>query len=216
MTGCCPGETGPDADAAFRPGWRLVLWTALALNVAMFAIEIGAGLAAGSASLRADALDFLGDAANYGISLGVAGMALSWRARAALVKGITMFGFGLWVLASTAWLATTGNIPHAGIMSGIAILALATNAGVAVMLSRFRGGDANMRSVWICSRNDALGNLAVLLAAFGVFATSTFWPDFVVALVMGTLAIVGGGQVIRQAIGELRHHRTPRELVSRA
>lgn len=209
MTEC---RTGPNPDAGLRPGWRLVLWIALALNVAMFLVEIGAGFAAGSASLRADALDFLGDAANYGISLGVAGMALSWRAGAALAKGVTTLGFGLWVLASTVWLATTGGVPKAAIMGAVAILALATNAAVAVMLARFRGGDANMRSVWICSRNDAFGNLAVLLAALGVFATHGFWPDCTVALIMAALAIAGGAQVIRQAAGELRH--APSEAVS--
>lgn len=190
------------------PGWRRALIVALLLNVAMFGIEVTAGIAAGSASLRADALDFLGDAANYTISLGVAGLALRWRARAAFVKGVTMFGFGLWVLASTAWLAVGGAVPQAGIMGAVAILALAVNAGVALLLFRFRGGDANMRSVWICSRNDALGNVAVLAAAGLVFASGTLWPDFSVATVMALLALSGGAQVMVQAVGELQsaHH----------
>lgn len=204
MTGCCDSGVCDVDQGVLSPGWRRALIVALVLNLAMLGIEVGAGIEAGSASLRADALDFLGDAANYAISLGVAGLALQWRARAAFVKGATMFSFGLWVLGSTAWLAVGGMVPHAGIMGAVAVLALATNAGVALLLFRFRGGDANMRSVWICSRNDALGNIAVLAAAGLVFASGTFWPDFSVALVMALLALSGGGQVMMQAVGELR------------
>jgi Co/Zn/Cd efflux system component len=143
----------------------------------MFAAEIAAGVAAGSASLQADALDFLGDAANYAISMGVAGMALNWRARAALAKGATLFALGVWVIGRTAAHAYLGTLPKAEVMGIVGVLALATNGGVALMLYRFRLGDANMRSVWICLRNDAIGNLAVLLAAVGVFGTGTGWPD---------------------------------------
>jgi Co/Zn/Cd efflux system component len=170
----------------------------------MFLAEIVAGVAAGSSALQADALDFLGDAANYAISLGVAGLALSWRSRAALVKGATLGLLGLWVLASTAWHAYAGTLPRAEVMGVVGVLALLTNGGVALMLYRFRGGDANMRSVWICSRNDAIGNLAVLLAAAGVFGTGTGWPDIIVAGIMAALSISGGWQIVRQAQGELR------------
>src|SRR4051794_5622961 len=142
----------------------------------MFLAEIVAGVAAGSSALQADALDFLGDAANYAISLGVAGLALSWRSRAALVKGATLGLLGLWVLASTAWHAYAGTLPRAEVMGAVGVLALITNGGVALMLYRFRGGDANMRSVWICSRNDAIGNLAVLLAAAGCSAPAPAGP----------------------------------------
>lgn len=204
MVGCCGSGICEDDEGVLPPGWRRALIVALVLNLAMFGVEVGAGIEAGSASLRADALDFLGDAANYAISLGVAGLALRWRARAAFVKGATMFSFGLWVLGSTAWLAAGGVVPHAGIMGAVAILALATNAGVALLLFRFSGGDANMRSVWICSRNDAIGNIAVLAAAGLVFASGTFWPDFSVALIMALLALSGGGQVMLQSVGELR------------
>jgi Co/Zn/Cd efflux system component len=177
---------------------------ALAVNAGMFLAEIVAGVAAGSASLQADALDFLGDAANYAISLGVAGMALAWRARAALVKGASLAGLGAWVLASTAWHAIAGTLPEAQVMGLVGALALLANAGVALMLYRFRGGDANMRSVWICSRNDVIGNLAVLLAAAGVFGTGTGWPDLIVAAIMAGLGIGGGWQIVRQAAAELR------------
>jgi Co/Zn/Cd efflux system component len=202
---CCHDDhcstSKPPLDS---PQWRRALWIALAVNAGCFLAEMAAGLAAGSASLQADALDFFGDATNYAISLGVAGMALAWRARAALVKGGTLIAFALWVLASTAWHALHGTLPQAEVMGAVGVAALIANGGVALMLYRFRGGDANMRSVWICSRNDAIGNLAVLLAALGVFGTGTGWPDVIVAAIMGGLGLWGGWQIVRQARGELR------------
>jgi Co/Zn/Cd efflux system component len=170
----------------------------------MFLAEIVAGAAAGSVSLQADALDFLGDSANYAISLGVAGMALQWRSRAALLKGASLGLLGLWVLGSTLWHAYYGSLPSAPVMGVVSILALLTNGGVALMLFRFRSGDANMRSVWICSRNDAIGNVAVLLAAAGVFGTGTGWPDIIVAAILAVLGIWGGWQIITHTLEELR------------
>jgi len=170
----------------------------------MFLAEIGAGLAAGSTSLQADSLDFLGDAANYAISLTVTGMALTWRARAALLKGMGLFALGLWVMGATALHAYFGVLPKAEVMGVVGAIALLANGAVAVMLYRFRGGDANMRSVWICSRNDAIGNAAVLLAAGGVFGTGTGWPDVMVASIMAALALSGGWQIIRHSLSELR------------
>jgi Co/Zn/Cd efflux system component len=202
--GCCNDDRSSSTSGLDSPAWRRALWIALAVNAGMFLAEIAAGLAAGSSSLQADALDFLGDAANYAISLGVAGMALTWRARAALVKGATLGLLGLWVLASAAWHATVGTLPQAEVMGVVGVIALAANAGVALVLYRFRSGDANMRSVWICSRNDAIGNVAVLLAALGVFGTGTGWPDVIVAAIMAALGISGGWQIVRQATGELR------------
>jgi Co/Zn/Cd efflux system component len=192
------------------PKWRRALWLALIINAGFFVTEIVAGAAAGSAALQADALDFFGDAANYALSLGVAGMTLSWRARAARAagaKGGTMLAFAVWVLASTAWHAFYGTVPQAEVMGAVGIAALIANGGVALMLYRFRSGDANMRSVWICSRNDALGNAAVLLAAMGVFGTGTGWPDVIVAAIMGGLGLWGGCQIVSQARGELRSER---------
>jgi Co/Zn/Cd efflux system component len=197
------------------PRWRRVLWIALAVNAGFFLAEIIAGVAAGSAALQADALDFFGDAANYAISLGVAGMALTWRARAAVAKGGTLIAFALWVLGSTVWHAVHGTLPHAGVMGVIGFAALIANGGVAFLLYRFRGGDANMRSVWICSRNDAIGNVAVLLAATGVFGTGTGWPDVIVAAIMGGLGLWGGWQIVRQAQAELRN-RSARPTVMAA
>ncbi|NHN86254.1 cation transporter [Acetobacter musti] len=198
---CCP-DVAASATGKEIARWRRALWAALVINASFFLTEIVAGVLAGSASLQADALDFFGDSANYAISLAVTGMALIWRSRAALFKGMTMLVFALWVLGNTFWHAWAGTLPHAGAMGLIGGLALLANGGVALMLYRFRGGDANMRSVWICSRNDAIGNLAVLLAAFGVFGTGTGWPDIIVACVMGGLGLWGGLQIVRHSIVE--------------
>lgn len=187
--------------------YRRVLWVALAINVAMFLVEIVAGLLAGSASLQADALDFLGDAGNYAISLAVVGLALSYRARAALLKAATMGVFGFWVIGSTAWLALSGSVPSAATMGAVGIAALVANAAVLALLWAYRSGDANMRSVWLCSRNDVIGNVAVLLAALGVFGTGSGWPDIVVAAIMAGLALQSSWLVTRQALVELREAR---------
>lgn len=195
----CQSDASPGPD----PRWRRVLWVALAINLAMFAGEIVAGIASGSRSLQADALDFLGDSANYAISLGVASMALGWRSRAALLKGGTILAFGLYVLITTVLAALGQRVPQAETMGVVGVIALIANGSVALMLYRYRSGDANMRSVWICSRNDAIGNLAVLLAAAGVVGTGTAWPDLAVALIMAGLGIWGGLQIINQARAEL-------------
>lgn len=204
---CCAGAAG--TTALNNPRWRRILWFALIVNGAMFLVEILAGVAADSRALQADALDFLGDSANYAISLGVAGMAISWRARAALLKAGTMLAFGLYVLGSAIYGFMAGSAPHAETMGLIGMLALIANVVVALALYKYRTGDANMRSVWICSRNDALGNVAVIAAAFGVFGTGQGWPDLVVAAIMAGLAIWGGAQVMAQARGELKDEAEP-------
>src|SRR5262245_43145995 len=185
-------------------GYRRVLWAVLAINAAMFAVEVAAGVAAGSASLQADALDFLGDAGNYAISLFVAGMALRYRALAAFLKGATMGLFGFWVLGITAWHASQGILPQAMTMGAVGIAALLANALSFGLLWAFRSGDANMRSAWICTRNDVLGNIAVLIAALGVFGTGTGWPDVIVAAIMPSLALQGAWTVVNQSRIELR------------
>lgn len=204
MAGGCCGGSQDSAEQLNYQVWRRVLWIALVINAVMFGVEIVAGVTAGSASLKADALDFLGDAANYAISLGVAGMALAWRARAAMAKGVSILLFGVWVLGNTIWMATQGTVPAAETMAIVGVIALGANLAGAAMLWRHRKGDANRRSVWICSRNDAIGNIAVVAAALGVFGTSTGWPDIVVAAIMAALALSCGWQIIRQARGELR------------
>ena len=196
---CCVPASRPSVD----PLWRRALWIALIVNAAMFVVELGAGELADSRSLQADALDFFGDAANYAISLGVAGLALAWRARAALLKGLTLAGLGAYVMIGAALAAVHNSSPQAEIMGGIGLLALLANIAVAVMLFRFRSGDANRRSVWICSRNDAIANVAVVAAAVGVFGTGTAWPDLIVAVIMATLGISGGVKIARLAWGEL-------------
>jgi Co/Zn/Cd efflux system component len=201
---CCQAPQ-PDAAAHNDPRWRRVLWIALIANAAMFVVEMVAGVAADSRSLQADALDFFGDAANYAISLGVAGLALSWRAKAALVKAATMLAFGIWVIGYAIYGLMAGADPEPATMGMVGTLALATNVIVALMLFRFREGDANMRSVWICSRNDAIGNIAVLGAALGVFGTGHAWPDLLVASIMAGLALWGSMEVFRQARQELLH-----------
>jgi Co/Zn/Cd efflux system component len=176
----------------------------LVINATMFLVEIGAGLAAVSASLQADALDFFGDASNYAISLLVVGMALRYRAMAALAKGSTMGLFGLWIIGTAFWHALHGTLPSAIAMGAVGFVALAANAISFGLLWAYRDGDANMRSAWICTRNDVLGNLAVLLAAAGVFGTGTGWPDIIVAGIMACLALQGAWLVVRQSLSELR------------
>lgn len=195
------------AQAVASPRYRKILWLALILNAAMFFVEIAASLQSGSVALFADALDFAGDAGNYGISLAVLSMGIAWRARAAFAKGATMAIYGVFVLAKTGWATTQGVPPEALTMGLVALLALSVNAGVALMLYAWREGDANMRSVWLCSRNDAIGNLAVGAAALGVFGTGSGWPDLLVAGVMGSLAISAGISVVRQARVELAQGR---------
>lgn len=184
--------------------YRRVLSAVLAINAVMFLAEIGAGLAAGSASLQADALDFLGDAANYAISLLVVGMALRYRAAAALAKGLTMGVFGLWVIGTVVWHAAHGTLPSAFTMGAVGVAALAANVASFGLLWAYRKGDANMRSAWICTRNDVLGNIAVLLAALGVFGTGTGWPDVIVAAIMAGLALQGAVVVAQHSTAELR------------
>lgn len=193
--------------SATSPRYRRVLWVALIVNLAMFAVEIGAGFTSGSVSLLADAIDFFGDAANYGVTLVVLSMGGLWRTRAAMLKAASMIAFGVFVLARAAWVFQQGSTPEALTMGTIGTLALLANVGVAVMLYAWRDGDANMRSVWLCSRNDALGNIAVMLAALGVFGTGLAWPDLMVAGVMGGLALVGGWQVLRQSRQEMAAHK---------
>ena len=190
-------------EGPIPPGYRRVLWIALFANLAMFLVEIGAGVSAGSVSLLADAIDFFGDAANYGLSLFVLAMGVAARARTAMFKAASMVLFGVLVLARAAWAAKSGGAPEPLTMGIVGTLALATNVGVAVLLYAYREGDANMRSVWLCTRNDAIGNVAVLLAALGVFGTGTRWPDLLVAAVMAALALSAGLSVVRQARQEL-------------
>jgi len=203
MSACCSGGCSaekPPVDARYRR----ILWIALVVNAAMFGVELIGGWRAGSVSLLADAVDFLGDAANYGISLYVLALAPVWRSRTALMKGITMAVYGLFVLGTTVRHLAAGTVPEASAMGAIGFLALTANGLVAILLFAYRNGDSNMRSVWLCTRNDAIGNVAVLLAALGVFGTGASWPDLMVAAVMGVLGLTAARSVIAHARRELR------------
>ena len=202
MSSCCHPATPPPP-----PRYRRVLWIALVVNAAMFAVELAAGWGAQSVALLADAADFLGDAANYGLSLFALGMGVAARSRAALFKGWCMGAYGVYVLAHAGWNAVHGASPEALTMGVVGALALVANVTVAVLLYAYRQGDADMRSVWLCSRNDAIGNLALLAAAAGVFGSGSAWPDLAVATLMGALAITAARTVIQQA----RNERGPQQ-----
>ena len=201
MSSCCgvpqPGDSGPR--------YRAVLWIALVANALMFFVELRASWVSGSVSLQADALDFLGDATNYAITLFVLGLSLRARSYAALFKGLTMGLFGVWVLGYAIYRFATGAVPDPAIMGWVALLALLVNLGVAAMLFQFRNGDANARSIWLCSRNDAIANVAVMLAATGVVATGSGWPDVLVAAMIAALGLSSAWQVFVQARAELAH-----------
>lgn len=199
-TACSPTQT-------ISPKFRKALWIALVLNALMFFVEIIGGSQARSVSLWADALDFAGDAANYGISLAVLSMTLYWRATAALVKGITMAAFGIFVIMKVLWSWWLGVTPEPMLMGAIGILALAVNVICALMLYAFRDGDANMRSVWLCSRNDAIANIAIIIAAVGVFGTGTMFPDLIVAFIIAYLGVSSGYSVIKQSLQERKQSK---------
>ncbi|MGM0773772.1 MAG: cation transporter [Pseudomonadota bacterium] len=197
---CSCSAPEPNSPA---PGFRKALWIALWVNLTMFLVEGYASLQSGSVSLLADAIDFFGDSANYLLSLSVLSMGMVWRGRAAMVKGITMTVFGFAVLGRAFWVMQNDITPEPLTMGAVGLLALVANMGVAIMLFRFREGDSDMRSVWLCSRNDAIGNIAVMVAALGVFGTGTAWPDLIVAAIMGSLAITAGTSVMRHARNDI-------------
>lgn len=206
MSAHCHADSSQNNETT-DPRYRRILWIALILNALMFGVELIAGIASGSVSLMANAIDFFGDAANYALSLAVLAMSLAIRARAAMLKAACMLAFGLFVLGKAAWSARSGvaQEPHAMAltMGIIGFAALCVNISVAALLYAYRNGDANMQSVWLCSRNDALSNIAVILAAVGVVGTASAWPDFLVATLMGLLAISSAFAVFKSARKEL-------------
>ena len=197
--GCCHGN--PQFDG-MDPRYRRILWTVIAINGLMFFVEMTAGRIAGSQALQADALDFLGDTLTYGISLAVIGHSLSVRSMAALAKGVSLTVMGLWVLGSTAYQVLVLGVPKAEVMGLIGFLALAANVASVLLLMRYKDGDANVRSVWLCSRNDAIGNVAVLAASVSVWWTVSAWPDLIVAAIMAGLFLTSSVQILRQAWAE--------------
>ena len=201
MAGCCGHNAKFDGVS---DDYKRRLWLVIALNAIMFGVEMTAGHMAKSQALQADALDFLGDALTYGISLAVIGASISVRTTAALAKGISLLFMGLWVMGSTLYRVFYVGVPEAEIMGVIGFLALLTNLASVALLVRYKDGDANVRSVWLCSRNDAIGNVAVMFAALGVWGTATGWPDLIVAAIMATLFLSSAFQIVRQALDERR------------
>lgn len=199
---CEPKFDGLSAD------FKRVLWVVIVINGLMFAIELAAGAFAGSKALQADALDFLGDSATYGLSLYVIGMSLRVRANAALIKGISLGAMGAWVLGTTIYQVFILGMPRPEIMGAVGLLALIANLTSVLLLMPYKDGDANVRSVWLCSRNDAIGNVAVMLAAGAVWFSATPWPDLIVAMLMAGLFFYSAIQIIRQALIERRHIET--------
>jgi Co/Zn/Cd efflux system component len=181
------------------PIYKRVLWIVILINAAMFVVEMSAGKLAGSQALQADALDFLGDALTYGLSLAVIGMSLKVRSTAALLKGMSLLLMGLWVFGSTVYQILILGVPRAEIMGLVGLLALAANLASVLLLMRYKDGDANVRSVWLCSRNDAIGNVAVMVASFAVFLTASAWPDLIVAIIMAGLFLRSAQLILVQA-----------------
>jgi Co/Zn/Cd efflux system component len=197
---CCPD--GVPIFDGMDPRYKRVLWNVIAINGAMFLTEMTAGQMAGSQALKADALDFLGDTITYGLSLAVIGASLQTRATAALFKGLSLSVIGLWVFGSTLYQSLILGVPSADVMGFVGFLALAANLASVGLLARYKDGDANVRSVWLCSRNDAIGNTAVMLAALGVWGTATAWPDLIVAVLMAGIFLTSSTQILRQAGSE--------------
>jgi Co/Zn/Cd efflux system component len=213
MAGDCCNHCEHQANA--RQGrYRRILWVALAINLAMFGVEVMSGLRGRSVFLLADSLDFLGDAANYGISLVVLGLSVTLRANASRIKALSMGAFGLWVLGFAVWSLTSEAVPSAPTMGIVGLSALVANCVVALLLFAYREGDSNMRRVWLCTRNDAVGNVAVLLAALGVFGTGAGWPDLAVATIMSILALTSAVKILRHAKAELRVDATGSSVAS--
>ncbi|WP_420404044.1 cation transporter [Nisaea sp.] len=204
MSGCCGCGNEQVVFEGMSQAYRRALWAVILINGAMFLIEMAAGFGAGSMALKADALDFLADTATYALSFYVIGKAARVRAGAALLKGVSLACMGLWVFGSTAYQVLLVGVPEAAIMSTVGVLAFVANMASVGLLFRFRDGDANVRSVWLCSRNDAIGNIAVVVAAAGVWQTGTGWPDLIVAAVMAGLFCWSSFQIIRQGVGEMR------------
>ena len=187
-----------------EPRYKRVLWTVIGINGLMFFTEMFAGHVAGSQALKADALDFLADTVTYGLSLAVIGTSVKTRAVAALSKGVSLSAMSLWVFGSTVYQTLVLGLPRAELMGAIGVLALAANLASVLLLMRYKDGDANVRSVWLCSRNDAIGNVIVMIAALTVWGTASAWPDLAVAGVMAAIFLTSSVQILRQAWAEYR------------
>jgi len=201
---CCGSGVRFDGLSA---DYKRRLWLVIAINAGMFLVEMAAGALAGSNALQADALDFLADSATYGISLAVIGASVRTRSLAAIGKAASLSAMSVWVLVMTACHVLGIGLPRADVMGGIGVLALAANLGSVLILLRYKDGDANVRSVWLCSRNDAIGNIAVMIAALAVWATGTKWPDLIVAALMAGLFLYSSLRILQQSFHEMREQR---------
>lgn len=199
--GCCDGDDG--ALVALRNRQGTVLWTVLGINAVLFVVEFGVGWWARSTALLADSLDMLGDAFVYAFSLWVLHRGTRWRARAALSKGVVQLVFGLLVLCQAAWRAVDGTPPVADAMALMGLVALAGNTWAFALLWRHRSDDINMTSTWLCSRNDLIANVAVLVAAAAVWQLDSVWPDVIVGVAIAVLFLRTARDVIRDARSEL-------------
>ena len=202
------GHNHGEVFEGMSPTYKRRLWIVIALNAGMFMVEMTAGQLAGSQALQADALDFFGDALTYGISLAVIGASIRVRSTAALAKGISLLLMGLWVAGATVYQIFAASVPEAQVMGIVGFMALLANLASVALLISYKDGDANVRSVWLCSRNDAIGNIAVMIAALGVWGTATGWPDLIVAGIMAALFLSSAFQIIRQALAERAHEAT--------
>jgi Co/Zn/Cd efflux system component len=206
---CCAADVRFDG---MDPRYKRVLWTVIAINATMFVVEMIAGHLAGSQALQADALDFLGDTLTYGVSLAVIGRSVQARSYAAMAKGLSLSAMGLWVLGSTLYQVAVQGLPRAEVMGAIGVMALAANVSSVLLLMRYKDGDANVRSVWMCSRNDAIGNVAVMLAAAVVWLTASPWPDLLVAAMMASLFLWLSMQILQQSIAERKTAETAKRM----
>ena len=207
MAGCCGGHSNFDG---MSEQYKRILWWVIAINGVMFFVEMSAGIGAQSQALQADALDFLGDTLTYGISLWAIGKSIQLRSNVALFKGYSLLIMALWVFGSTMYRFFVLNSPDAQTMGAIALLAFAANVVSVLLLMRYKDGDANVRSVWLCSRNDAIGNLVVLIAASGVWVSGSAIPDLVVAFILASLFLSSALQIIKQAKREKLQHQESR------
>ena len=188
--------------------YRRRLIAVTVINLVMFAVEMTAGELAGSQALKADALDFAADGATYALSFWAIGRAARVRAGAAFIKGLSLFAMGIWVAVTTLYQVFVFGIPEAEVMGVIGLLALAANLGSVWLLMSYRHGDANVRSVWLCSRNDAIGNVAVVIAAGLVAVLGNGAPDLIVAGVMAVLFLSSSFQILTQSWKEWQHEKS--------
>jgi Co/Zn/Cd efflux system component len=201
------GHTHADTFDGMNDDYKRRLIIVTVVNIAMFVVEMTAGQLSGSQALKADALDFFADGITYALSFWAIGKALSVRATAALAKGISLVVMGLWIAGSTLYQIFVFGLPEAEVMGVIGLLALGANVFTVWLLFAYKDGDANIRSVWLCSRNDAIGNVAVVIAAVLVWWSGSSAPDLVVAGIMSVLFLWSAWQILTQSVAELKHAR---------